>query len=183
MLASKLSSPTSLSLKDCASHRHSSVNPFATKGRLAAPPFQEYKWSRMLQLKGWIRETENAAIEGNSQKAGENGEGKAVEILENTLAIFVFTIKWPRDSLDKGKAAVQVRLQSPALGAGFYLLPPLGTQHAALLASTVCGANILSTACIESLLVFLFGFFSSLTTLCLGVWKLQNCNFWVYKIE
>lgn len=91
--------------------------------------------------------------------------GKAVEILESALAISVFTIKWPRDELDKGKAAVQVRLQSPALGAGFYLLSPLGTQHAALLASTVCGANILSTVCVEPLLVFLFEFFF-LTPLC-----------------
>lgn len=91
--------------------------------------------------------------------------GKAVEILESTLAIFVFATKRPRDKLDKRKAAVQVRLQSPALGVGFYLLSPLGTQHAALLASTVCGANILSTVCIESLLVFLFGFVF-LTTLC-----------------
>lgn len=68
-------------------------------------------------------------------------------------------------SLTKGKAAVQVRLQSPALGAGFCLLSALGTQHAALLASAVCGASILSTVCVELLLVFLFEFFF-LTTLC-----------------
>lgn len=68
--------------------------------------------------------------------------------------------------LDKGKAAVQVRLQSSALGAGFYLFSALGTQHAALLASTVCGANILSTVCMESLLVFLFGLFFLTTLRC-----------------
>lgn len=163
--------PTSLSLKDSASQCHSSVNPCATKGRLAAPPVQEYKRSRMLQLKGWIPETQNAAIEGSSQKAGENGGAGGSQGLESCWDPwkrsdnFCLYRKMTWRQLDKGKAAVQVRLQSPALGAGFYLFSPLGTQHAALLASTVCGANILSTVCMESLLVFLFGLFF-LMTLC-----------------
>lgn len=101
--------PTSLSLKASASQCHSSVNPCATKGRLAAPPVQQYKWSHMLQLKGWIPETQNAAIEGNSQKAAENdGVGgarpwKAGEIFESAVTIFVFAVKWPGGSWTKGK--------------------------------------------------------------------------------
>lgn len=100
--------PTSLSLKDSASQGHSSVNPCATKGRLAAPPVQEYKRSRMLQLKGWIPEAQNAAVEGNSQRlvrmAGWGGARgwKAVEILESAVTIFVFTVKWPGGSWTKG---------------------------------------------------------------------------------
>lgn len=75
---------------------------------------------------------------------------------------------WRQLDKRKGYCSGEVAITTP--GAGFYLFSPLGTQHAALFASTVCGANILSTVCIESLLVFLFGLFF-LMTLC---WKSQS---------
>lgn len=83
--------------------------------------------------------------------------------------------------LDKGKAAVQVRLQSPALGAGFYLFSALGTQPAALLASTVCGANILSTVCMEYISFPVWIILSD--DFALRVSKLQNCDFLLCKTE
>lgn len=150
------------------------------KGEAGSAPVQEHKWSRMLQLKGWIPETENAAIEGNSQKAGENGRGKSCWDPWKRAGNFCLYQKmtqrraWQRESCCSGEVAIT--------SSRSWLLLAVPRRNTAC--CSTCQHSMWCQYFVYSmhwvLLSFPVWIFLS-NNFVLRLSKLQKCNFWVCK--
>lgn len=79
--------------------------------------------------------------------------GKAVEVLESTLAIFAFTIRRPRDEIDKGKVLYR---WGDMTSSGSWILLAVSLRNAAC--CSTCQRCTCASILSQYVLVFLFGF-------------------------